>query len=92
MSIELKCPHCGASLAAKALSCRECGSDASTGWADDAETSQHGDPTSLDDKEYEEFLARELGHAAPARQVWRRRLWVGAVLALLVVFVVSVVT
>lgn len=27
-----ECPHCGAEVAAKAKVCRECGSDAGTGW------------------------------------------------------------
>jgi hypothetical protein len=29
------CPHCGAQVAAGAAVCRECGSDAATGWADE---------------------------------------------------------
>lgn len=31
------CPHCGAEVAVGARACRECGSDASTGWQDDEE-------------------------------------------------------
>jgi hypothetical protein len=87
-----ECPHCGAPLSKRALACRECGSDARTGWAEDAETSMYGDPTTLEDREYEEFLARELGHAAPAGVRWRRRLWIWAVAAVLVAFLVWVVS
>jgi len=28
------CPHCGAAVSARAKVCRECGSDAGTGWLD----------------------------------------------------------
>ena len=31
------CPHCGADVAVGAKVCRECGSDASTGWQDQSE-------------------------------------------------------
>lgn len=87
-----ECQHCGASLGPGALACRECGSDAATGWAEDAETSQFADPTTLESGEYESFLVRELNHAAPASGVWRRRLWVGAVLGALLAFLALVVT
>lgn len=32
-----ECPHCGAEVEVGARACRECGSDASTGWQDDEE-------------------------------------------------------
>jgi hypothetical protein len=32
-----RCPNCGAGVKVGALACRECGSDANTGWQDDAE-------------------------------------------------------
>jgi hypothetical protein len=38
------CPHCGADVPAGRPSCRECGSDASTGW----KSSEEIDYTSLD--------------------------------------------
>ncbi len=31
------CPHCGADVVVGSRVCRECGSDASTGWQDEAE-------------------------------------------------------
>lgn len=32
-----ECPHCGALVPAGRLSCRECGSDANTGWQSEEE-------------------------------------------------------
>lgn len=32
-----ECPHCGASVAVGSKACRECGSDAETGWQDEEE-------------------------------------------------------
>lgn len=32
-----ECPHCGEPVVVGAAACRECGSDASTGWQDDEE-------------------------------------------------------
>lgn len=32
-----RCPNCGAAVKVGALACRECGSDANTGWQDSAE-------------------------------------------------------
>ena len=32
-----ECPHCGAEVRAGAKACRECGSDAETGWQDEEE-------------------------------------------------------
>ena len=34
---KFECPHCGADVDMGAKSCRECGSDASTGWQDEDE-------------------------------------------------------
>ena len=51
------CPHCGAKVKAKALSCPECGADDSTGWSDGAEYSD--DP--IADFDYEESMESEFG-------------------------------
>lgn len=78
------CPHCGAPVAEGARACRECGSDAATGWSEDAElagvdTGGYGP----EDFDYDEFLARELPGAggplarARARRTWAARLIVG---------------
>jgi hypothetical protein len=45
----LVCPHCGAEVRPGALACRECGSDAETGWGDPDEISSLGALTSLPD-------------------------------------------
>lgn len=37
-----ECPHCGADVPVGARACRECGSDASTGWLDEAEIEYQG--------------------------------------------------
>lgn len=49
------CPHCGAEIPDKALSCKACGSDAETGWEKGAE---HAD---LELPDYEEILENEFG-------------------------------
>lgn len=36
------CPHCGADVPVGARSCRECGSDAATGWLDEQEIDYQG--------------------------------------------------
>ena len=42
------CPHCDAELPARARSCKECGSDAATGWADHAAHSGLLPPDAVD--------------------------------------------
>ncbi|MCI0587241.1 MAG: hypothetical protein L0323_10415 [Planctomycetes bacterium] len=70
------CPHCGAPVPARARSCRECGSDASTGWAPEdrigSESVDLPEPE-LDPEEYREFLQRE-GLAGGKGRRSRRRL------------------
>jgi hypothetical protein len=57
------CPHCGAEVRVGSSSCRECGSDAETGWSEDALLWQADIPTASgdadDDFDYDEFIARE---------------------------------
>ncbi|MFN0206854.1 MAG: zinc-ribbon domain-containing protein [Planctomycetota bacterium] len=55
------CPHCGSNVRQNAKFCRECGSDARTGWARDAETDslELPDREFTDDGDYQDFLARE---------------------------------
>lgn len=70
------CPHCGATVAAGRRFCRECGSDAETGWSEDAETDSIELPESMSDEDYEEFLAREFPGAEQARRIrWKRIAW-----------------
>ena len=53
------CPHCDADVPAGALACPACGSDAETGWSDDADSWGGLDDDELDDEAYQEFLRRE---------------------------------
>jgi hypothetical protein len=36
-----ECPHCGADVPVGSKACRECGSDAATGWVDDEDVELH---------------------------------------------------
>jgi hypothetical protein len=84
------CSHCGATVARGALACPECGSDAKTGWSEEAESFAGEIPTGYDDDpdfEYEEVL-REAGLAAdgrPSREQLRRRRVIAVCLLLLVI-------
>jgi len=56
------CPHCGTVLPADATSCPECGSDDTTGWAEDADMWAEVPLDYADDEfDYDEFVAREFG-------------------------------
>jgi len=94
------CPHCGATVAVGALACAECGSDAQSGWSEDAEAwagdlpAGYGDDSSDDEdgdeqREYEDFLRREglAGDGRPPLRPLRERR-VAAVCLLLVVCIV----
>lgn len=67
-----ECPNCGAEVAANARACRECGSDASTGWKDADEIDYQS--VEIPDGYGGEFDAK------PPRAAWRKH---GAVLVLL---------
>jgi uncharacterized membrane protein YvbJ len=83
------CPHCGAAVAARALACPQCGSDAGTGWSEEAKDWAGDLPTGYGDDpdfDYEDALRSE-GLAAddrPPRASLRRRRLV-AVSVLLIV-------
>ena len=57
------CPHCGAEVPKDAKACPECGSDESTGWAEEAAT----DGLDLPDEDfnYDDFVEREFGSQSP---------------------------
>jgi len=55
-----ECPHCGALVPVDAPACRACGSDAETGWSEDAGLGCDAE----DDFDYDEFLRREFPEAA----------------------------
>lgn len=73
------CPHCGADVLRGAKSCKECGSDAETGWAPeakkwDAEVSGDGYGGG-GDFDYDAFLEREFPqHMPPQRRAKRNRM------------------
>jgi hypothetical protein len=79
------CPHCGAQVDIRASSCRECGSDASTGWQDSEEV----DYQSLDLPEGYAVDGDERASPIGARsRVW---FWVALVLLLTVLTYATVV-
>ncbi|MBI4834526.1 MAG: hypothetical protein HY811_06885 [Planctomycetes bacterium] len=58
---DFTCPHCGTNLPANATSCKECGSDKSTGWAEDAADSGTDIPSQFTDADYDDFVKKEFG-------------------------------
>ena len=66
----LYCQNCGAKVAPRAIVCRECGSDAETGWSQEADSTGYADP-GLDDFDYDAYLEREHG-VASGRRRWKR--------------------
>ena len=82
------CAHCGADVAAGSPACPECGSDAGTGWSEEASDwagelpSGYGDDPDFD---YEEALLSE-GLAPDGRRsrASRRRRWVVTLSVLLI--------
>jgi len=74
----ITCPHCDATVPASAPACPECGSDAQTGWSEDAEAWVGDLPTGYDDDADfdEQDTLRSLGLAGdgrPSREEIRRR-------------------
>lgn len=56
------CPHCGADVPVGAPSCKECGSDAETGWSEGADVWDAGIDAGYGEEEdfdYDEFVERE---------------------------------
>ena len=82
------CPHCGAPVARGAVVCRECGSDAETGWSDEGETGGLDRPTGYGSEEefdYDEWLRSEV-ESITGRPRWRAaRTWKAVGIAVLVV-------
>lgn len=69
------CPHCGADVLRGAKACKECGSDAETGWAPEAkkwDAEIEGDGYGGDDFDYNEFVDREFPEHAEKRPPWDR--------------------
>lgn len=87
----IPCPHCGAPVRRGARACRECGSDARTGWSDEADLPGLELPTGYgveDDFDYESWLREQVGGLG-GRPWWRRpTLWRRLATATLVVLLV----
>jgi ribosomal protein L40E len=77
------CPHCGADVPIGSRSCRECGSDASTGWQDQEDIDYAA--VDLPDGYRDERAGDALG--PPRRRWW----WVAVALVLVVAFAVMVI-
>ncbi|MEZ6002892.1 MAG: zinc ribbon domain-containing protein [Planctomycetota bacterium] len=54
-----RCPLCGEPVKVGALACRSCGSDANTGWSQDADENSVDLGANADEFDYDEFLAKE---------------------------------
>jgi hypothetical protein len=78
------CPACGADVPRHAAACPACGADYETGWNEEA-TRYDGMYLPDQDFDHEDFVRREFGEGA-ARGTSGRRLWVVAVVAVLVGF------
>lgn len=77
------CPHCGARVRRDAVSCRECGSDAETGWSGEEPWDADGGYAEDDDFDYDEYVGREFPDDAgspPRRTPWQ---WTVVVIAVL---------
>jgi hypothetical protein len=74
-----RCPHCGATVPARAASCPDCGSDETNGWSEDAEAWAGDLPAGWggDDEEHSsEDVLRDAGLSEvgrPSRAEQRRR-------------------
>jgi uncharacterized membrane protein YvbJ len=53
------CPNCGNPVPGDATACPECGSDETTGWADDAQLADAH--STLDNDEYLDLYSKEFG-------------------------------
>lgn len=82
------CSHCGADLPPRALSCKECGSDSETGWADSEEIGYAAALGEIPDHLPEDLEAQE---RQPARSGARRRLGVLVAALVLAAFLAVVV-
>ncbi|MBL8736853.1 MAG: hypothetical protein JNL12_10530 [Planctomycetes bacterium] len=77
------CPHCGADVAVSAKVCRECGSDADTGW----QSTEEVEYQSLDlPQGYRDDAAHESNALPPSR---RSKFFLLVVLVMLVLFVLG---
>lgn len=88
------CPHCGAEVPLNASVCTECGSDAKTGWSDDADMGEVDVPTGYGKEEefnYSKFVEREFPRQAPSSfgrtvKAWAWWMVIAVVGALLILY------
>jgi hypothetical protein len=84
----VECPHCEARVPRGVLACPECGSDATTGWSDEADDWAGDLPTGYgddDEFDYEDALAGMGLGGRPSRtrlQDARRKTWIVVVIVI----------
>ncbi|MBI1902451.1 MAG: hypothetical protein HYS13_15220 [Planctomycetia bacterium] len=78
------CPHCGAKVKVGSLSCRECGSDAETGWSEGADADLPTGYGDNDEFDYDEFLENEFPDQAPVSPAQSAKKWLWAALVIAV--------
>jgi uncharacterized membrane protein YvbJ len=78
------CPVCGAEVPRHARVCPGCGSDATTGWSEEAQSQSLDLPD--DDFDYDQFVRKEFEGKEPQRNV--RWLWWSTAILLLILFAV----
>ncbi len=71
------CPHCGEPVPKGSVRCRHCGSDAQTGWSENAESSIWEMP------DYDEILENELGREKKSNRSKAKAIAVGILAVIL---------
>ena len=74
------CPNCGAEVPEQARACPECGSDAQTGWSEDAHYGNLGIEYE-DEFDYEKFVEREFHKKKSSTGIK----WIWVVTALIII-------
>lgn len=83
-----ECPNCGADVPVGAAACRECGSDARTGWQSSEEIEYQSLELPENDDEDDDEAARERGTRRPSlRLLSRRVVWITAAVLVLALVV-----
>jgi hypothetical protein len=87
---EFDCPHCGATFPASRPACPECGSDADTGWSEDALTGYSATdiPDTFDEEAYLDVVAGlPGGPRRTSRRSFRQRFWAAVGVLVVIAFV-----
>lgn len=80
------CPHCGAPVPKGRKFCRACGSDASTGFAEDADEAGIELPEELSDEQYQQVVKREV--EAPKADPTTHYQWILWITLIVLAFIV----